>query len=111
MQFYVVYIREAHAIDSYLPKGGGADPIVEDPTTLEERREVGELCLARLALEEIPALIDGLDDRASRAYDAWPDRLALIGLDGRVAYFSTPGPVGFLPDELEAAIVAERAKD
>ena len=108
--FFVVYIREAHALDSFLPKGGGDDPIVEDPTTIEERRAVGKLCLSRLALAEIPALVDDLDDSASRAYDAWPDRLALVGRDGRVAYFGGPGPNGFLPDELEEAIRRELAR-
>ena len=79
VQFYVVYIREAHALDSYLPKGGGVDPVVEDPTTFWERQEVAQTCMTRLALEEIPALVDSIDDAASRAYDAWPDRLFLIG--------------------------------
>jgi hypothetical protein len=83
------------------------DPIVEDPTTLEERRKVADVCLSKLALKGIPALVDTLDDAASRAYDAWPDRLALIGRDGRVAYHGGRGPVGFLPDELESAIQRE----
>jgi type I thyroxine 5'-deiodinase len=37
-------------------------------------------------------------------YAALPDRLYLIGADGLVAYRSAPGPWGFKPDELEAAI-------
>ena len=102
----MVYIREAHALDSFLPRGGGDDPVVEDPTTLEERQELARLCLTRLALEELPTLIDTLDDAASRAYDAWPDRLFLIGRDGRVVYHGGPGPNGFRPEELEAAIEA-----
>ena len=107
MQFFVVYIREAHAVDSFLPKGGGVDPLVEDPTTIEERSEVARVCVSKLALDEIPALVDTLDDAASRAYDAWPDRRALIGVNGRIAYHGARGPVGFRPDELEQAIVRE----
>ena len=107
VEFFVVYIREAHAIDSFLPKGGGEDPVLEDPTTLDERRAVARQCMTRLALEPIPALVDTLDDAVNRAYDAWPDRLYLIGRDGRVAYQGGPGPDGFDPDELEAAIVRE----
>ncbi len=107
MQFFVVYIREAHALDSLLPKGGGEDPVVEDPRTLAERQVLAETCLSKLALEAIPALVDTLDDAANRAYDAWPDRLYLIGRDGRVRYQGGPGPDGFAPEELEAAIQAE----
>lgn len=57
------------------------------------------------ALEiNLPTLIDGLDDAVGRAYAAWPDRLYLIGKDGRIAYKSDPGPRGFKPEELAEAI-------
>lgn len=102
-----MYIREAHAVDGFLPRGGGDDPIVEDPVNLGERRAVARRCLTALALARIPALIDTLDDAASRAYGAWPDRLALIGRGGSVRYHGRPGPEGFDPDELEVALEAE----
>jgi type I thyroxine 5'-deiodinase len=51
-----------------------------------------------------PALIDGIDNTVERLYTAWPDRLYLIGRDGRVRYKSGPGPYGFHTDELEAAL-------
>ena len=56
---------------------------------------------------EIPALLDGVDDAASRAYASHPDRLYLIGKDGKVAYAGARGPKGFSPKELRAAIQAE----
>lgn len=100
-----MYIREAHAIDSSWPMGGeDGMPIVEDPETLAERRRVAEVCMTRLALEPMPALVDDLDDSVNLAYEAWPDRLYLIGTDGRVAYRGAPGPFGFDPGALEAAI-------
>jgi Iodothyronine deiodinase len=55
----------------------------------------------------MPVLIDGLDDAVARAYGAWPDRLYLIGRDGRIAFQGGEGPFGFKPDELEAAIESE----
>ena len=110
VQFFVVYIREAHALDSFLPKGGGDDPILEDPTTLAERRTVARRCLTALELEPLPALVDTLDDAVNRAYDAWPDRLFLVGRDGLIAYRGGPGPNGFDPDELEEAIRAALAE-
>jgi type I thyroxine 5'-deiodinase len=107
VQFYVVYIREAHAIDSRSPMGGGGMPIVEDPLTLGERSAVAAVCMTKLALEPMPALVDDMNDTANDAYAAWPDRLYLVGRDGRIAYHGGPGPFFFTPDELEAAIREE----
>ena len=106
----MVYIREAHALDSPSPLGGDGMPIVEDPVTLLERRAVASVCMTKLALEPMPALVDDMDDTANRAYDAYPDRLYLVGRDGRIAYRGGPGPFGFDPDELEAAIRTELAR-
>ena len=105
MRFYVVYIREAHAIDSRSPSGGGENPILEDPWTLPERREVANVCMTKLEMNELPALVDDLDDAVSVAYAAWPDRLYLVDVEGRIAYHGGRGPFGFDPDELEHAIV------
>ena len=103
-----MYIREAHALDGFLPRGGeGQDPLLEDPVSLEERFEVARQCADALELDGLPAVVDTLDDATSRAYDAWPDRLYLIDAQGLVAYQGGPGPDEFDPDGLEAAIVAE----
>ncbi len=107
----MVYIREAHALDSVSPMGGGKLPILEDPATLGERRAVAEVCMTKMALEPMRAVVDGLDDANNRAYGAWPDRLYLVDVDGLVAYQGRPGPMGFKPDELEAAIRAELGLD
>ena len=40
VEFLVVYVREAHAIDSFVPRGGGEDPILLDPTSYEQRQKV-----------------------------------------------------------------------
>jgi len=107
VQFFVVYIREAHPLDGASPLGGGGMPIVEDPVSLREREEVARVCMTKLALEPMPALVDGLDDAVSRAYAAHPDRLYLVGRDGNIAYRGGEGPFGFKPDELEEAIRKE----
>ena len=52
-----MYIREAHAIDSRSPMGGGGAPIVEDPLTLGERREVAQVCMSKMALEGMPGQV------------------------------------------------------
>ena len=102
-----MYIREAHALDSRSPMGGGGMPIVEDPISLLERKGVAKVCMTKLALEPMPALVDDMADTVNEAYGAWPDRLYLIGKDGKVAFHGGRGPFGFKPDELEDAIRAE----
>lgn len=112
VQFFVVYIREAHPLDGEMPLGDGDGmPIVEDPITFGERQAVAEVCMTRLALEPMPTLVDDLDDTASEAYAAFPDRLYLVARDGTIAYRGGPGPFGFLPDELEQAIRTELAAE
>jgi hypothetical protein len=103
----VVYIKEAHALDSRSPAGGDGNPIVEDPETAAERQAVAKVCMTKLELASIPTLIDDMDNTANESYAGWPDRLYLIGQGGKVAFHGGRGPFGFLPDELEAAIEAE----
>jgi type I thyroxine 5'-deiodinase len=59
--------------------------------------------MTRLAIE-LPAVVDTFDDATERAYTAWPERLYVIDRDGRIAYKSAPGPFGFKPADLEAAL-------
>ena len=103
----MVYIREAHAIDSEKPLGGGRSPIIEDPLHLGERKQVARACMRAIELEIIETLVDDVSDEVARAYSAWPDRLVLIDLAGEVSYQGRPGPWGFDPDELEQAIRLE----
>ena len=114
VQFYVVYIREAHAIDSAVALGGsednefggGTNPVMEDPVTYQERRSAAHTCSIELDLDPMPMLVDDMDDSANNAFFAWPERLYLIGDDGEVVYTGEPGPGGFEPDELQRAIEA-----
>ncbi len=74
-----------------------------DPKTIEERRAVARRCEVALQYE-IPTYVDAMDDRVNKAYAAWPTRLYLIGLDGRVVYAGGLGPFGFKTAELKAAV-------
>lgn len=105
--FLVVYIKEAHPDDGWISEGNVREDIhVYDPTTNEERLEVAHTCSLRLDIE-MPMVIDEIDNRVASAYGALPDRLYLIGRDGRIAYRGEKGPQGFKSEELESAIVAE----
>lgn len=107
VQFFVVYIKEAHAIDSARPTGGKDHPIVQEPINWKERSKLAQQCTAALKLDHIPTLIDEVDDGVGTRYAAWPDRLYLIGKNGRIAYAGAAGPRGFKPEELAEAIEAE----
>lgn len=106
-EFLVVYIEEAHALDGVMPKGSGDDPIVEEPITIDERKAVAETCSGALDMSPMRMLIDGMQDTTSRAYAAFPDRLYLVGKDGKLVYTGGKGPRGFKPDELEDALRSE----
>jgi hypothetical protein len=94
-------------VDGESPLGGNGSPIVEEPLTLLERTAVAEVCMAKLALEPMVALVDGMDNQVNLDYAAAPDRLYLVGQDGNIAYRGGPGPMGFAPDELRGAIEKE----
>jgi Iodothyronine deiodinase len=105
--FFVVYIREAHPEDGWVLADNRAEGLyVSDPVSGSERQAVAESCPTSFALD-IPVLVDGVGDEVARAYGGWPDRLYLIGSDGRISYQGGVGPFGFRVDELEAAIELE----
>ena len=54
----------------------------------------------------IRTYVDEMDDAVMKAYSAWPDRLYLVGLDGRVAHAGGRGPFDFKPAELQESIEA-----
>ncbi len=107
MAFFVVYIREAHPTDAWQVEANEQDGVLyAQPTTAEERTEVANACSLRLDLT-IPTLIDDMADSTDRKYYALPDRLFLVGCDGRIAFRGAPGPFGFVAEELERAIERE----
>lgn len=99
-----MYILEAHASDVWqMPSNIKQNIVFASPRSIEERTAVADSCVRNLHIE-IPALLDGFRDATEAAYTGWPDRLYLIDRDGRVAYKSGPGPFGFHPQELQAAL-------
>ena len=70
---------------------------------MEERMAVARTCYSDLGLS-FPAIVDGMDDKVEKAYAAWPDRLYIVGVDGKIAYKGGKGPGGFKPLEMEKAL-------
>ena len=65
------------------------------------RAEHAEICVNALKLS-MPTVIDRDDNKVSAAYAGWPDRLYVVGVDGKIALMGEPGPRGFKPAEVEA---------
>jgi len=102
--FLIVYIREAHPSDAWQMASNVREHVVfTDPRTFAERTTVAESCVRKLGIR-IPAVVDGVGDAVEAAYTGWPDRLYVIGRDGRVAFKSAPGPFGFKPKAMEDSL-------
>jgi hypothetical protein len=107
VHFLAVYIREAHPEEGWiLPENRRSGLGVHEPTSDEERRGVASTCATNLRLQ-MPMVVDGVDNAVASVYGGWPDRLYLVGRDGRIAFQGGEGPFGFQPDELERAIERE----
>ena len=104
--FYIVYIDEAHPSDIWQMQSNVKEGVLfRNPTTNAEREKVASSCVRKLHIA-IPALIDSMDNPVEQEYTGWPDRLYLIGIDGRLRFKSEAGPFGFDPKRLAGALRA-----
>jgi len=108
VDFRLVYIREAHAEGGEESQWQSTINIKEGISlaparTLTEKQDHAALCLRKLDLG-FPALVDGMDGAAETAWQAWPSRVYVIGLDGKVSFSTRLGELDFQPPKLEAAI-------
>jgi hypothetical protein len=104
-EFLAVYVREAHPSDGWrMESNDRVGVCFAQPRTFEERVDIAEKCCTTLKIT-MPLLVDGIDDRVGNAYSGMPDRLYVIGKDGRVVYKGGRGPFGFSAGEMEQALV------
>ncbi|MBI1853240.1 MAG: hypothetical protein HYR85_23120 [Planctomycetes bacterium] len=94
-EFFLVYIREAHPTDGWTLDGNVK---LADPKTSAERHDAAGTCTKSLDLS-MPVVVDDMEDTVNRAYAAWPERLYVIGKDGKIAYAGGMGPFKFDPAE------------
>ena len=105
--FFIVYIKEAHPEDGWALTYNRRSGIgLQDPQSTEERTGIATSCALRMRTS-IPVLIDEINNEVARQYGGWPDRLYLVGKDGRIAFQGDQGPFGFKPEQLGQAIQAE----
>jgi hypothetical protein len=99
-----VYIKEAHPDDGWkVPKNKKDGISVDQPKSLTEREGVAKSCSGELKLT-MPVIVDSMDNKTAQDYAAWPDRLYIVGTDGKIAYKGGPGPGGFKAKEMEAKL-------
>ena len=100
----MVYITEAHPSDVWQMQSNIKDSVIfATPKNEEERALVAGACVRKLGIK-IPAVLDEFGNSTESAYTGWPDRIYLIDGQGRVAFKTKPGPFGFQPDLLAAAL-------
>jgi len=104
----LVYIREAHPDSVLHTVNDGAEELLKITQTdrLADRTEVAQMCVETLKLS-CPTVIDRDDNAVNKAYAGWPDRMVVVGVDGRIAYYGRKGPGGFKPDEVEEWLKAD----
>lgn len=104
LPFYLIYIREAHANGQWQSTRNEREGVRLAPTRdIPERMEHATFCVRKLNID-FPALVDGGDGKAERAYGAWPSRAYLIDAAGRIAYSSGLTEQDFNAGEWEAMI-------
>jgi Iodothyronine deiodinase len=77
--------------------------VFASPKNEEERAFVAGACVRKLGIK-FPAVLDEFGNSTEQAYTGWPDRIYLIDQNGHIAFKTKPGPFGFKPDYLAAAL-------
>ena len=104
VQFYLIYIREAHPADGWqVPNNLIEDIIVDEPVTDAARTEVASACQIALDLQ-LPMLVDSIDNDIDSKYVGLPMRQFLIDADGKIAYAGAKGPFGWDDEAFEKTL-------
>lgn len=108
MDFFCVYIQEAHPVDGWqVPMNLTDDVVFHQPKTEDERAKVAEACILHLNFE-MPMLLDDAANQVDEKYKALPERLYTIDAAGIITWRSEMGPWGFDMDAWVEAIEALR---
>lgn len=107
VDFYCVYIQEAHPNNGWQVARNLEDQAIYDqPTTIEERETMAQVCALRLNMQ-IPMLLDGIDNRIDELYAALPERLYVLDPGGVVRFRTVVGSPGFDVPAWEQAIAKQ----
>ena len=104
MNFYFIYVREAHPTDGRQARENVSEKIlVKSPTTEAERAVIASNCVSALKIT-IPCLVDNIENTTQKNYEAWPARACVIGTNGILEYISQPGPQGVDPEAIRKVL-------
>jgi len=104
VEFLLVYIREAHPTDGrQSPANVRAGIQISAAQDFGQKEEYATSCVRNLGIK-FTTVVDNMDAQVELEYMGWPDRMYLVGKDGSIAWKGDPGPQGFKPAQLEAAI-------
>lgn len=104
IDFYLVYIQEAHPIDGWLTLSNIEQEVLyAQPQTPDERAAIAGICMLDLGFK-MPMLLDNMDNEVDRKYAALPERLYVLDKDGIIAYRGVMGSRGFDVESWHEAI-------
>ncbi len=95
VQFFCVYIQEAHPTDGWQVAANlEAGVLHAQPQSIEERAQVAQTCAVKLDLR-MPMLLDDMTNEVDTKYAALPGRLYVLDAEGTVLFKSVMGSMGF----------------
>jgi type I thyroxine 5'-deiodinase len=103
--FLQVYIREAHSTEQWQSTINEREQVTLAPVaSATQKQEYAMMCQRKLHLR-FPAVVDGMDDAAEKAYQAWPSRVYVLSADGHVRYSS-----GLLEEDFDRAALEKAVR-
>jgi len=107
IEFFLIYIREAHPSDGWqTPQNLYDDVIFDAPGSEDERAVIAGVCQVAQDIR-LPMLLDGIDNDIESKYISWPIRLLVIDPEGKITFNGAPGPQGFAPETWDEALKAQ----
>ena len=104
VQFYLIYIREAHPQNGWqVPNNLIEDILFDEPTTDAERTAAASSCQIALDLH-MPMLIDSIGNDIDKNYVGLPMRQFLIDAEGKIVYHGAKGPFGWDDEAFEESL-------
>lgn len=97
--FVTIYVAEAHPYDS-------GDLSDEYKFRYNTHKQMEDRIVAAQGLQDVfkvnncPILVDFMDDKANKAYGAYPERLYII-MNNKIVYVGGMGPMDYKVDEVD----------
>ncbi len=113
VNFVGVYVSEPHATDEWplannnfmkMVRNQSEHPVaidIKQHQAFAQRRWAANRLKSNLLNEDIPLLVDGMDNQVNNTWVGRPARLYLLSADGTVLYNPGKGPYSFNPSLLE----------